>query len=120
MKEEDKKILEEIHGELYEDLVRVYAIRTICEVLREIYWGIEDQDVKLKVKEAIVLAKKMNNRLIYYWEKANPGKPKSEVHEGIFQLNPFSDQVRKEKERLRLEQALKEANEDNRTDVRKG
>jgi hypothetical protein len=37
--------------------------RTICEVLREIYWGIDDPDIRLKVIEASTMAKKMSRRI---------------------------------------------------------
>jgi hypothetical protein len=38
-------------------------LRTICEVLREIYWAIEDPDTRLKVVEASMMAKKMSRKI---------------------------------------------------------
>jgi len=113
----DNERLKEAYGELYEDLIRVYSIRTICEVLREIYWSISDGEVRTKVIEALIMAKKMNNRLIEYYEQATGESHKSKVHEGLFQPNPFCSQIYQEK---RIKQALQEINEDNRIDVRKG
>lgn len=38
-------------------------MRTICEVLREIYWHTEDPVIREKVTEAEVMAKKMSAKL---------------------------------------------------------
>ena len=40
--------------------------RTICEVLREIYWGTDDPDIRLKAIEASMMAKAMARKLIEY------------------------------------------------------
>lgn len=40
--------------------------RTICEVLREIYWQSDDTVVKEKCMEATVMAKKMDAKLREY------------------------------------------------------
>ena len=39
---------------------------TICEVLREIYLASNDEDIKLKTRVAMAMAKKMHNRLKTY------------------------------------------------------
>lgn len=41
-------------------------MRTICEVIREIYWATEDKQIREKAVEAIRMAKRMNNRLREY------------------------------------------------------
>ena len=43
-----------------------WKFRSICEVLREIYWETEDQVIREKVKEAMFMAKKMGGKLIEY------------------------------------------------------
>ena len=111
---DDKEILKEVYGELYNDLVRVYHLRTICEVLREIYWASEDENIKDKVKEAMGMAKKMNHRLAYYWRKENPDA-KVGWDSNMWKENPFFS---KERGKERREAALRRANEDSRNDVR--
>lgn len=39
---------------------------TICQVLRDIYGLSEDEDVRLKCRLAMAMAKKMQDRLKYY------------------------------------------------------
>ena len=43
-----------------------WKFRSICEVLREIYWETEDPTIREKVKEAMTMAKKMGGKLIEY------------------------------------------------------
>ena len=40
--------------------------RTICEVLREIFWQTEDHSIRDKVMEATTMAKKMDKKLREY------------------------------------------------------
>ena len=47
--------------------------RSICEVLREIYWETEDPDVRIKAIEASMMAKKMARKLIKYKFDVGPG-----------------------------------------------
>jgi len=42
---------------------------TICQVLREIYQASDDEQVQLKCRVAMAMAKKMHERLKYYKEK---------------------------------------------------
>ena len=42
---------------------------TICQVLREIYGLSDDEDIKLKARVAMAMAKKMHERLKYYKAK---------------------------------------------------
>lgn len=93
--EEEVALLREAHGELFEDLVRVYSTRTICEVLREIYWLSTDKEIREKVKEAIVMAKKMDKRLGKYYLEAHPDS-KIRYDDGLYQPNPFLETKRKE------------------------
>jgi len=104
MAEEDKiKILKDVHGELYDDLVREWSMRTICEVLREIYWLTKDQEIRDRVKESMVMAKAMDRRLTEYYNEAHP---ESEIRydEGIWKPNPFKDQKREEQALRELEE----------------
>ena len=49
--------------------MRIYGSRnTICQELREIYYMSEDEEVKLKVRVAMAMAKKMAAKLIWYKE----------------------------------------------------
>ena len=43
--------------------------RTICQTLRDIYHIIDNEDVKLKCRLAMAMAKAMNDRLQYYKHK---------------------------------------------------
>ncbi len=43
-----------------------WRFRSICEVLREIYWETEDPVIREKVREASLMAKKMGKKLIDY------------------------------------------------------
>lgn len=56
------------------NFVTAYHKRTICEVLREIYWHTKDPVVREKVQEATVMAKKMDAKLREYkedWDAEN-------------------------------------------------
>ena len=47
-------------------------LRTICEVLREIYWHTQDPEIREKVVEAERMAKRMDAKLRKYkygWDK---------------------------------------------------
>jgi hypothetical protein len=46
--------------------VNASNMRTICEVLREIYWETEDPVIREKLDEAQTMAKKMHRRLVRY------------------------------------------------------
>jgi hypothetical protein len=62
----------ELMSEPNKKYVTAYRIRTICEVLREIYWETNNPEVRKKVEEATAMAKKMNKKLRSYardWEK---------------------------------------------------
>lgn len=107
----ENELLQSVHGELFDDLVRVYSIRTICEVLREIYWSTRDDVIREKLKEAMVMAKKMDIRLTEYYNAANPDSDER-YDKGLWKENPFLDTKRRE-------QALEEAREDCRSDVLK-
>lgn len=79
MLDAELELLKEVHGDLYEDLIRVYAQRTICEVLREIYWGVEDELIREKSIEAMVMVKRIVAKLrwyqIEYGTDVDKGKP---------------------------------------------
>lgn len=49
-----------------------FVKRTVCEVLREIYWHTQDPVVREKALEAIGMAKRMDSKLREYkadWDK---------------------------------------------------
>ena len=50
------------------NFVTSYSMRTVCEVLREIYWHTTDPIVREKVLEATIMAKKMDSKLREYKE----------------------------------------------------
>jgi len=78
--------------------------RTICEVLREIYWYTTDETIREKIKDAMQMAKKMDAKLRSY---------KSEWDKNEWEVIPNQEEIR-------LERVEKYLNENNRTDVRKG
>ncbi len=54
------------------NMVTSYHMRTICEVLREIYWCTDDEVVRTKILEASSMAKRMDAKLREYkvdWDK---------------------------------------------------
>lgn len=60
------------------NFVTSYPFRTVCEVLREIYWYTDDETIRKKVQEATVMAKKMDAKLREYkedWDKENMWEP---------------------------------------------
>lgn len=48
------------------NMIHKSQFRTICEVLREIHWGTDDPDIRLKAIEASMMAKAMSRKLIEY------------------------------------------------------
>ena len=50
------------------NILRVNPMRTVCEVLREIFWHTDDPVIRAKVLEAIGMAKKMDKKLRGYSE----------------------------------------------------
>lgn len=86
------------------NMVTANRFRTICEVLREIYWHTTDPVIREKALEASGMAKKMDKRLHEYkygWD------------EGEWQITEDYEEVA----RKRREQYERE---NSRTDVRKG
>ena len=56
------------------NFVTSYPFRTVCEVLREIYWHTDDEVVREKIREATIMAKKMDAKLREYkedWDAQN-------------------------------------------------
>ena len=82
----------EVSAELYESLVRVYPLRTICEVLREIFWGTEDPAIRMKVIDAMIMAKKMSAKLSENWEILHPSE-KKKWDADMWEKNPFYEQA---------------------------
>lgn len=60
MPEKDKNFKKHFIGE------KGWKFRSICEVLREIYWATEDPVIREKVTEASKMAKKMGQKLLEY------------------------------------------------------
>jgi len=73
--------------------------RTVCEVLREIYWGTEDVVIREKVQEAIGMAKRMDAKLRIYkadWEQTfyeNVQNPKEVAEERRVQYEAENSRV---------------------------
>jgi hypothetical protein len=61
------------------NMIHESAFRSICEVLREIYWETEDPNVRLKSIEASMMAKKMARKLIEYNFDIGPGMDYDEL-----------------------------------------
>ena len=60
------------------NFVTSYRFRTVCEVLREIYWHTDDEVIREKVKEATVMFKKMDAKLREYkedWDENDMWEP---------------------------------------------
>ncbi len=55
------------------NMIHESAFRSICEVLREIYWETEDASIRLKAIEASRMAKKMARKLVEYNFDIGPG-----------------------------------------------
>ncbi len=55
--------------ELESKMAASYDMRTICEVLREIYWETTDPVIREKVLEATIMAKKMDRKLLDNYDK---------------------------------------------------
>ena len=43
----------------------------ICSVLREIYWETSDPDTRVKIRVAVAMAKKMSDKLEWYYERSH-------------------------------------------------
>jgi len=99
----DEELLKEVYGDLYDDLVRVWTSRGICEVLREIHWSSDDPELRTKVIEAMQMAKRMARKLAEYHEEKYPGET---WDRSFWKDNPFYSKVQVEKRR---QQALDEA-----------
>ncbi len=84
--------------ELESTMAASYDMRTICEVLREIYWETTDEVIREKVLEATIMAKKMDRKLIENYNK------KWYRSEEFYKKNPDS----KEKAKQRRARALEE------------
>ena len=56
------------------NFVRGSTKRTVCEVLREIYWWTTDPVIREKVKEATRMAKRMDKKLHEYKEAWDEGE----------------------------------------------
>ena len=72
-------------------------MRTVCEVLREIYWHTDDPIVREKVLEATVMAKKMDIKLREYkadWDAEDMWELLDDQHERI---NQRREQYEREK-----------------------
>ncbi len=64
------------------NIVKSCEMRTICEVLREIYWYTGDLVVREKVLEATSMAKKMDGKLRKYkkhWDKQDMWEPNEDA-----------------------------------------
>lgn len=91
-------IEDEAREELTADMAKSYDMRTICEVLREIYWLTEDPEIREKLLEATVMAKKMDRKLIEYYHKKWYRKPE------FYDKNPDSKEKAKMRRALAYEQ----------------
>ena len=55
------------------NMIHESAFRSICEVLREIYWETDNPEVRIKAVEASMMAKKMARKLVEYNFDIGPG-----------------------------------------------
>ena len=78
--------------------VKAADFRTICEVLREIYWATEDPEIRKKSKEATAMAKKMDKRLRHYRDK----------YEEEYEVNSNAKEITEHRRALRKKQEDKE------------
>ena len=70
------------------NFVASHHFRTICEVLREIYWHTNDEVVREKIKEATLMAKKMDKKLHEY---------KYNWDEGMWEPLENEDQIKEQR-----------------------
>ena len=50
--------------DIREQFVTAWPYRTICEVLREIYWATDDKEIRQKAIDATVMAKRMADLIV--------------------------------------------------------
>jgi hypothetical protein len=91
------------------------AFRSICEVLREIYWETEDEVVRLKAIEASMMAKKMARKLIEYNFDIGPGMEYEELSdEDKEQISAERWQQYKEEVARGIEHPMNKSDEDDK------
>lgn len=71
----------EIRKELKHSINKQVEFRTICEVLREIYYSSDCPSIRLKSLEAMYMAKRMNKKLVEYWRKSGRTNKKAKVED---------------------------------------
>lgn len=91
-------IEDEAREELTAGMANSYDMRTICEVLREIYWLTEDPEIREKLLEATIMAKKMDRKLIENYHRKWYRK------EEFYEKNPDSKEKAKMRRALAHEQ----------------
>lgn len=96
------------------EMLNSWPHRSICEVLREIYWATEDEAVQEKAVEAMMMAKRVVNKLIEYHAEWNAGHTEYMKYELI---SP-EDQDRIIKEREEIQAARDEKSEELRARMR--
>lgn len=62
----DDKVLEKYPPIDKKTMFQRLPLYTICEVLREIYWLAESEDIKERARIAVTMAKKMSGKLVEY------------------------------------------------------
>jgi hypothetical protein len=103
MKMSDYDRIKRKHDHSGRMFAKSYPVRSICEVLREIYWETKDPEIRRKLDEATVMAKKISRKLVGYKEDAL-----SDLYEDV----PNVEELTKERLRMfRKEQAEIDANE---------
>jgi len=75
--------------------VQVNGRRTVCEVLREVYWYTADPFIRERIKTAMYMAKRMNKKLIEY--KADWDANEWEATENV------EEKIKERKEKFELE-----------------
>ena len=107
MSKRDDPLWEAAKKELLSSMGGSYDIRTICEVLREIFWETESQSIKDKVLEATWMAKKMDAKLRsnhqkwmrrgFYDEKTAGSKEKAKERKLKLEETPDSKESNKKR-----------------------
>jgi len=73
-----KKMSYEKHEPISEEKMlkqRYFGHHTICQMLRDIYILTDNEDIKLKCRIAMAMAKSMHNKLKQYKEAKDNGLP---------------------------------------------
>ncbi|KKL66198.1 hypothetical protein LCGC14_2147380 [marine sediment metagenome] len=113
LKDEEPKPLKDSPKEKKLDVRRTMVAswphRSICEVLREIYWATEDEEIRKKAVDATVLAKRIMNKLIEYHGEAKWHAGHTDYMGYVRISQEDQDRILKEREAKQAKEDLKKA-----------